>query len=104
MNLKIKIFIRCVACLLSLPVFAQDGWEMVKKIEQNIKAPQFRNRDYKIADFGAVRTDARSAINKAIATCSQQGGGRVIIPQGTYAIKGPIVLQSNVNLHIEKGA
>jgi len=104
MNLKIKLLVQCVACLLSLSVFAQDGWDMVKKIEANINPPLFRNRNYNITDFGLSKQDARPAINKAITTCSKQGGGRVIVPAGNYFIKGPINLKSHVNLHLEKGA
>ena len=35
--------------------------------------------------------------------CSREGGGRVIIPAGTW-LTGPITLKSNVNLHLEEGA
>lgn len=104
MNRKINLFIQGVICLLSIPAFAQDGWEMVKKIEANIKVPRFRNHDYNIIEFGVKESDARPAINKAITTCSQQGGGRVVIPNGKFYIKGPIVMKSHVNLHLQKGA
>ncbi|TAM94484.1 MAG: glycoside hydrolase family 28 protein, partial [Chitinophagaceae bacterium] len=36
--------------------------------------------------------------------CHQAGGGIVIIPKGAYFVKGPIHLQSNVNLHLDAGA
>lgn len=45
-------------------------------------------------------TDFLSAITKAIAACNE----RVIIPAGTYLVKGPIHFKRNVNLHLEKGA
>ncbi len=71
-----------------------------------VKLPQFRKADYSILDFGA-RTDIefnnKQAIQQAIDTCSEQGGGRVIIPNGYY-VTGPIVLKSNVNLHLEDNA
>lgn len=31
-------------------------------------------------------------------------GGRIVVPAGTYYIKGPIVLQSNVCIELQKGA
>ena len=43
------------------------------------------------------------AINKAIVTCNQNGGGIVLIPRGEF-LTGPVVLKSNVNLHLEDGA
>src|SRR5262249_10123286 len=41
---------------------------------------------------------------KAIAQCHEAGGGRVIVPAGTYLTNGPIHLASNVNLHLAEGA
>ena len=82
-------------------VSAQDDWDAVKEIEKNIHAPVFKNKDYHITSSGS---DARTAINNAIAKCSAQGGGRVIVPAGKYNIKGPLLLKSNVNLHFNEGA
>jgi hypothetical protein len=61
---------------------------------------------YNILDYGA-KGDGKSintlAIQKAINKCSQNGGGKVIIPAGDF-ITGSIQLLSNVELHIESGA
>lgn len=107
MTVKIKFISLFIFCFLSAGGFAQGSWEVVKKIESNIKPPQFRNKDYNIVDFGANaggKADSRSAINRAIAKCSEQGGGRVVVPAGKYFIKGPIILKSKVNLHLMEGA
>lgn len=40
---------------------------------------------------------------KAIDALSKKGGGRLVVPQGVW-YTGPIVLKSNINLHLEKGA
>ena len=78
-----------------------------KQIEKNIKAPEFANRTYVITKYGAgLKKSAKQnqkAINKAIAVCSKAGGGRVVVPAGTWNT-GAITLQSNVNLVIEKDA
>ena len=50
---------------------------------------------------GATKDTA--AIQKAIDTCSAQGGGTVTLAAGTY-LSAPIVLKSNVTLHLDKGA
>ena len=78
-----------------------------KQIKNNIKAPEFANRTYVITKYGAgLKKSAKQnqkAINKAIAVCSKAGGGRVVVPAGTWNT-GAITLQSNVNLVIEKDA
>lgn len=43
------------------------------------------------------------AIQKAIDTCAAQGGGTVPLRAGTY-LTAPIVLKSNITLHLDKGA
>lgn len=72
----------------------------------DVRLPAFPDRLYLITDYGAVNdgiTLNTKAINGAIETCSQEGGGKVVIPEGVW-ITGPIRLQSNVNLHVEEGA
>jgi polygalacturonase len=60
--------------------------------------------DFNITDFGAVRGKLSTFfIQKAIDACFAAGGGRVIIPAGTF-ISGGITLKSNVNLYLEQGA
>jgi polygalacturonase len=44
--------------------------------------------------------DSRPAFLAAIAACNAAGGGRVVVPAGTWYCGGPIVLQSNVNFHL----
>lgn len=71
-----------------------------------IELPRFKNKEYNILDFGAkssIKMNNKIAIQQAIDTCSQNGGGRVIIPNG-YFLSGPIELKSNVDLHLEDNA
>ena len=62
--------------------------------------------DYNVRDFGA-KGDGISldhhAINAAIDTCVAHGGGRVVVPAGTY-LCGSIRLKSHVDLHLETGS
>ncbi len=44
-----------------------------------------------------------TAFAQAIDDCAQKGGGQVLVPAGVW-LTGPIHLQSNIDLHIEKGA
>nr|WP_114749177.1 glycoside hydrolase family 28 protein [Pleomorphovibrio marinus] len=85
---------------------ATDPWETVPAIIAQIQKPSFPDLEMNIRDFGAVddgETPSGSAINKAIESCHEAGGGKVIVPKGNFAT-GPIYLKSNVNLHLEKGA
>jgi polygalacturonase len=44
-----------------------------------------------------------AAIQAAIDACEREGGGTVRLTSGTY-LSAPIVLKSNINLHLERGA
>lgn len=62
---------------------------------------------FDITRFGAAGDPARSdttAIQKAIDTCHDEGGGTVIIPGGRTFVCGTIYLKDNVELHLERGA
>ena len=76
-------------------------------IQKNIKDPKFSKAYYNIRDFGAVPNDTSvlntEPINRAIATCSLNGGGKVVVPAGTW-FTAPLTLKSNVNLHLEEGS
>lgn len=59
-----------------------------------------------IADYGAVsdgKTKNTEAFRRAIEDCGQKGGGRVIVPGGTW-LTGAIHLRSNINLNLDKDA
>ena len=62
----------------------------------------FGARVYNIRDFGAQgdgRTLDTGALQKAIDTCTADGGGTVLVPAGTFVI-GTVELKNNVTLHI----
>jgi polygalacturonase len=84
----------------------ENPWDYAAKILDSINAPEFRDADYYVTDFGANgdgKTNCSAAIAKAINTCSEEGGGRVIIPDGVY-LTGAVHLKSNVNLHLSEEA
>ncbi len=71
-----------------------------------IKDPVFPNRTISIADHGAVGdglTLNTKAFAEAIQACADAGGGTVVVPPGTW-LTGPIGLENNVNLHVDRGA
>jgi len=66
----------------------------------------YPDREFKITDFGAIEggdTDNTQSIKKAIAACSEAGGGKVTVPAGRW-FTSAIHFKSNVNLHLEEGA
>ena len=61
---------------------------------------------FSIVEYGAVgdgKTKNTDAFARAIAACGVAGGGRIIVPPGTW-LTGPIELKSNIDLHLETGA
>ena len=64
------------------------------------------SRDFPVNKFGALgdgKTPDTEPIQKAIDTCTAQGGGTVRLPPGHY-LSGSILLKNNVTLHLEEGA
>jgi polygalacturonase len=82
---------------------AQNAASVVARI----RPPRFPGRDFDIGRYGVLgdgKTDCRAAFAQAIAECNKAGGGRVVVPAGTYLSNGPIHLLSNVNLYLAEGA
>ncbi|QBE62159.1 glycoside hydrolase family 28 protein [Pseudoduganella lutea] len=111
------------------PQFSADPWQRAQQIADRCSRPlAFRTEDFLITAFGAascalvpaklvwrteitdVKTpapgspDCYPAIAAAIAAASRAGGGRVLIPAGSWYCKGPIVLRSNVHVHLAANA
>lgn len=71
-----------------------------------VHPPTFPKRSVSVADFGAVgngKTLCTEAFAQAIEALASKGGGTLRVPIGIW-FTGPIVLKSNINLHLEKGA
>jgi polygalacturonase len=107
-----------------------DPWLVADAIVKRVtRALPFPKRDFLVTDFGALRCatrqvkawvshddmgmlptqgddahDCYGAFKAAIEACSAAGGGRVLIPKGDWYCAGPIVLRSNVHLHLQSDA
>jgi polygalacturonase len=96
----------CASSQAGRTAYRGEGWEMVPDILSRIRAPRFPDRTFLLTDYGAAEdaeTDASQAFSDAIAACNAAGGGRVVVPEGTF-LTGPIYLRSNVELHVAEGA
>ena len=105
-----KITLLAMMAIFALQLSAQNPYE---KFIHNlpfpmaeISAPTIPDRQVKLTDFGAVgdgETLCTEAFAKAIDALSKRGGGHLIVPRGIWHT-GPIVLKSNIDLHLEMGA
>jgi len=83
--------------------------DLYKGIEfkmQQVKEPLIPANSVSIADFGAIgdgQALCTEAFVKAIDALSEKGGGRVVVPRGTW-FTGPITLKSNIELYTEAGS
>ena len=70
-----------------------------------IEVPAFGDRTFSIAAFGAKAdgTKCTKAFAAAMAACEKAGGGRVVVPKGTW-LTGAVRFRDNCDLHLEEGA
>lgn len=83
-----------------------DAWEKADSILAHIKEPVFQDKTFNILDFGAIadgKTLNTKAIKNAIDECHTSGGGKVVVPEGTF-LTGTIHLKNNVNLYLSKNS
>ena len=95
-----RLIIACLASISCIFGVAQN--------QPNFKVAttSFKKDTVFIGKFGAIANGDflnTHAINAAINFINKKGGGVVVIPKGEW-VTGPIVLKSNVNLHLDKGA
>ena len=105
-----KLFFLALAMGVALSLSAEnkyDKYYVDLPIEiEHVQPVQFPSAAVNIAQFGAVpdgKTECTEAFAAAIKELSEKGGGHVIVPRGVWKT-GPIVLKSNIDLHLAKGA
>jgi len=96
MKKSLLFFVSCVLIVFSIQ--AQQ--------RPTIKSTVFKKDTFSITKFGAISNEVtlnHKAIQAAIDACNKKGGGVVLVPKGFW-LTGPIVLKSNVNLHLQHNA
>lgn len=76
-------------------------------ILSNIHGAAIPDREFDILKFGAKADgvkDCLPAFRKAIAKVEKAGGGRINVPAGTYLLRGPLTLTSNLCINLAEGA
>ena len=107
---SIKLIVT-VLCLASATAQAQTNTykqytDQLPFAMPEVHAPVIPDRQVSLADFGPDNTGSTlctEAFAKAIDALGTLGGGHLVVPQGVWQT-GPIVLKSNIDLHLEKGA
>nr|WP_321452645.1 glycoside hydrolase family 28 protein [uncultured Carboxylicivirga sp.] len=71
-----------------------------------VHEPSFPDRGINLTEFGGIGDGVyknTEAFYNAIESLSGKGGGTLIVSRGVW-LTGPIVMKSNINLHLEEGA
>lgn len=90
-------------------ILSDDDSDIYNGIEfsmEKVKEPVIPEYSVNIRDFGAVpdgQTLNTQVFADVIQKVSDHGGGKVIVPRGMW-LTGPIVMKSNIELHVEEGA
>lgn len=110
-----KIFFLIITVVLAMPTIIYGNKQAYKyqylydnlPIDMpKVERPIFSDNTINLLDFGGIPdgiTLNTEAFANAINALSLKGGGTLIVPQGIWHT-GPIVLKSNINLHLQRGA
>ena len=89
-----------------LPIGHGDEFgQALSGVLQGVSEPKFAATEIELAGQlkAASSQDVRQVIQQAVSECHAAGGGTVRVPPGRWSVAGPIHLQSNVRLHLERG-
>lgn len=102
----------CVLCGLLFAGFAlgsAHGTTNDRRIElrdsilHHITGATLPTKTIVITSLGA-KADCLRAFRKAFKQAQKQGGARIVVPRGTYFLRGPLHLVSNLCLELQEGA
>ncbi len=73
----------------------------VQDIVRSIRLPQIP--EYEITLQAISGEEIREKLMQAIEECAVHGGGKVVVPPGSFRCDGPIRLRSHIELHFSEG-
>ncbi|SNR77136.1 hypothetical protein SAMN06265371_11219 [Lutibacter agarilyticus] len=89
-------------------LYSQNNWDKAIQIVSELNpVTSFLDTTYYINSFGAKgdgETPCKEAFDKAVTTCSENGGGTIIVEAGDYYMNGLLVLKSNAHTELKEGA
>lgn len=88
-------------------ISATDRTTLRDSILKTITGAKVASKKVDITRFGArgdSATDCHRAFQKAMRYAAKEGPVRIIVPEGTWLVRGPIHLVSGVTLEIQRGA
>lgn len=113
MNLKSLFLLGMAACMSACHSSSADLtathdalYENLPFAMERVERPSIPDREVLLTDFGGVGdgiTLNTEAFAAAIEHLASEGGGRLVLPQGVW-FTGPIVLQDNIELHLDENA
>ena len=99
------LLLTCLATTAGAQDYTKYYQNMPTELQQTV-APVIPANTLTLTDVGGVGdgvTLNTEAFKKGISKLSKQGGGRLIVPAGVW-LTGPIMLKSNIELHLDKNA
>ena len=110
MQIRKKIMLMAAFVLVTITASAQTDYKKFCRDlpfgMPQVTAPSIPSNQVMLTAYGAVgdgETLCTEAFAKAIDSLSKKGGGRLVVPRGIWHT-GPIVLKSNIDLHLDMGA
>ena len=110
MQIRKKIMLMAAFVLVTIIASAQTDYKKFCRDlpfgMPQVTAPSIPSNQVMLTAYGAVgdgETLCTEAFAKAIDALSKKGGGRLVVPRGIWHT-GPIVLKSNIDLHLDMGA
>tara|TARA_B100000959_G_scaffold282636_1_gene349514 strand:- start:2519 stop:3910 length:1392 start_codon:yes stop_codon:yes gene_type:complete len=86
--------------------YAEKKWTEANMIEKKITGAAIVEKSFNVLDYKIIpdgNTINTNLINNLIDTVSQEGGGRINFPSGTY-LTGGLILKNNIEIHLEHDA
>lgn len=104
-----KLFLILALAIAGIAAHAAVGYDTDKRdaILKDISGAKIPTATRNITTFGAKGDGVKNclpAFKKAMALSKKNGGLRIVVPAGTYYIKGPIHFESNTSIDLQEGA